>query len=219
MQTLPVDIIVTILSQDNRLLSMAHYLSKAIAKKSRPIQLQMLIHNHPTASEVELVAKRNAKGYCIQESPRLDRTYVCYSVCVIGNLGKHTITNKDGYIMRDNNGKRMGTWVRDIDGDVSYRVPVQCDLYTAKEIYRHRGGDSVLISQRNLYEFLHRVKTGADVIAIHAFLSMHMLILGYDIPNFSWDVRFEDPSLCVHPTILEQVGEWYRIVHLSLPLD
>ena len=213
MQTLPVDIIVSILAQDNRLLGMAHYLSKSIAKKARPIQLIKLIRNDPTFLEIGMFALTGAPfGCCTKESPRSNRTYSCYSVCVPkSGFARHTIVSDNIYY----NGHGGDIQCYDVGSTEPYVPPIRADLYITQRIYQRRGGDvSVKI---DLDKFLYRVKTVADVVAIHAFLSMHILILGHDIPNFLCHIpRFEDPSLCAHPTILEQVGEWYRIVSLSL---
>lgn len=218
MQTLPVDIIVSILSQDNQLLGTAHYLSKSIAKKARPIQLKKLIHNPPSTSEIPLITERASKGYCVRESPRPDIThYACYSVCTIGHAqNKFTLVTNDLYGMYDTE-DAMFPGARDKTGTY-FCLPFRSDLYAAKAIFHRRGGDASALVRRMLEELLFRTKTVADVIAIHAFLSMHMVILSHDIPTFEWgiDVKFNDPGLCAHPVILQQVGEWYDIVQSSL---
>lgn len=214
MQTLPVDIIVSILSQDPSLLGIAHYLSKSIAIKARPIQLIKLIHNDPTHSETKLIASA-IKGLCTKESPLSSRAYIHYSVVSLMHIRYNTTVRDNMYF----SGHGGNVWAYDDDG-VRRSLPIRADLYAVKKVYQHRGGhrvDAVALVQQNLDRFLLRTKTVADVIAIHAFLLMHMLILGYSVPKFTWEIRnFNAPSLCAHPFVLGQVGEWYDIVGASL---
>lgn len=216
---LPIDVIVSILAQNSRLLGMAHYLSKEIAIKARPLQMRLLAHKSFTHCEMSMCRGPLAMA----ETRAIDNvgTYRYYAFYFSESMTWkiHTGTewgNHQRYY-------KLYRWFSP-SNFLPTLVTHQPDLYTSCSLHQQRGhcrGEALKLVRETLEDRYSQKDTLGQVVSLHAFLLIHMVMLGkyrepHVIARLNGDMGapwHDDPNSFA---LVKEIEEWYAEIKATL---
>ena len=202
---LPIDIIVSILIQDNALLGMSHYLSKEIGKRARPYRISRLITLPPTRREIETL--KYPQGYYSTFLPEDGKSYYSYGSIDMGQCSKFVISISPGH-------ETTTYWT---DWHENARVSGTLDLFNSKHIYAKRGADhGSRLAKETLSGMYKDRRTLGQLIRIHTALYVHVAVVKSGKINFlyrnlqgSMNQPWESES---GGALMKEVEEWYSLI-------
>ena len=216
---LPSDVIVSILSQNSRILGMAHYLSKEIAIKARPLQMRLLAHKSFTHREMSMchgpLAMAETRAIDNVGAHRYYAFYFSESMTWKIHAG-HALGTRQVYY-------KLYRWF-----STSNFLPVlvthQPDLYTSCSLHQQRGhcrGEALRLVRETLEDRYRQKDTLGQVVSLHAFLLIHMVMLGkyrepHVIARLNGDMGapwYDDPNSFA---LIKEIKEWYSEIKATL---
>lgn len=211
---LPVEIVVWILSQDLRLLTMTYRLSKEISKLALPLRMSRLIRKPFIPREfgvpqrfpppIGMYSVDRARRSSPYAWVRLAKGKAWYVVVPRGNRTKYYAG--DEY-----------PWYAET------MVERQPDLYTSKALYTKRGNENAQRLVRNiLCERYERHHTLDDILRLHAFLLMHRVLMKGEAVRHSYviegdlDCHWNQEQTGIVNKLVEEIREMYPEIMVSL---
>ena len=214
---LPIDVIVSILAQNPRLLGMAHYLSKDIAKKARPVQLRILAHKPFTYREM----RECREPFAIADTQPIQggKMHVRYASYFLEDTIWRLAVGPSGVIGTMN--YKLFRWSKPF-GQKPPCATHQPDLHTSILLHQRRGQDDALrLVKETLEDRYKQKRTLGQVVSLHAFLLIHMIMLGdyrkpFIVARLNGDMDASWQSVPGAHALIKDIDAWYEIVKHTL---